>query len=79
MNVFYPDYITLFSASYKQNADWGSIAALGKERQNVFFVVRIFKGNQHYTFFKSTSYQRAEAKAIEFSKFLDVEYRSKIK
>lgn len=77
VSIIYPDYITVFSTSFSQNADWGSVAALGKKRSNVFFVVKLFKGNKHFTIFKSTSYVDVDAKARELSEFINVPYKSK--
>lgn len=77
MTIFFPDYITVFSASFSQNADWSSVAALGKERSNVFFVIKLFKDNKHFSIFKSTSYVDVDAKARELSEFLNVPYKAK--
>lgn len=38
-----PDYLIVFSAKYKQGAEWGSVAAMGKERKGDNFVIRFYR------------------------------------
>lgn len=75
LQCIYPEYITVFSASFKQGAEWGSVAALGKERGERLFVIRLFKGNRHFTIFKTKSLEKATTMAVELCELLSVELR----
>ena len=33
LDCIFPDYIVVFSGKFKQGAEWGSVAAIGKERR----------------------------------------------
>ncbi|PCJ97731.1 MAG: hypothetical protein COA50_04640 [Flavobacteriaceae bacterium] len=77
LQCIYPEYITVFSASFKQGADWGSVAALGKERGEHLFVIRLFKGNRYFTIFKTSSFEKATAMAAELCDLLNIELRGK--
>lgn len=73
----FPDYLIVFSATYKQGAEWGSVAAIGKERGGDNYVIRLFKGNKHFTIYRTNSLEDAKEKASELSVFLNVEIRGK--
>lgn len=73
LDVIFPDYITVFSASYKQGSEWGPVAALGKETKEGSYVVRLFKGNKHFTVCKSNSLGSAKNKASRLAELLKVE------
>lgn len=70
-----PDYITVFSALFKQGSEWGPVSALGGKRQSGNYVIRFFKGNRHFTIWKSKSLEAANAKAKEVGDLLKVEVR----
>lgn len=70
--MFYPDYISLFSASFKQDATWGQVVALGKQLKDKSYVIRLFKDRQHFTVFKSHSLDSAKDKATQLTSLLDV-------
>jgi len=72
-----PDYLIVFSAKYKQGAEWGSVAAMGKERGGDNYVIRFFKGNKHLTIYRTNSLEDAKSKAIELSDTLGIEIRGK--
>lgn len=73
----FPDYLIVFSATYKQGAEWGSVAAIAKERGGDNYVIRLFKGNKHFTIYRTNSLEDAKEKASELSVFLNVEFRGK--
>lgn len=70
-----PDYLIVFSAKYKQGAEWGSVAAMGKERGGDNYVIRLFKGNKHFTIYRTNTIEVANNKATELSNFLAIEIR----
>jgi len=43
----------------------------------VFFVLKLFKGNKHFTVYKSKSFSDVDTKAKQLSEFLNVPYNSK--
>ncbi len=73
----FPDYIIVFSSIYKQGAEWGSVAAMGNKRTGDNYVIRLFKGNKHFTLFRTTSFEIAKQKAIDLSNLTNVEIRGK--
>ena len=77
LDIPIPDYIIVFSAKYKQGAEWGSVAAMGKERGGDDFVIRLFKGNKHFTVYRTNSLSLAKEKALELSDLINVEIRGK--
>lgn len=77
LKIKMPDYMVVFSAKYKQGAEWGPVGALGKDRKGDRYVIRLFKGNQHFTVYKTGSLQRAKTKAMELSELIQVEIRGK--
>ena len=77
LNISFPDYLIVFSAKYKQGAEWGSVAAMGKQRGGDNYVVRLFKGNKHFTVFRTNSLEVAKTRATELSELLNIEIRGK--
>ncbi|MBM1105232.1 hypothetical protein JQC67_03675 [Aurantibacter crassamenti] len=75
LKIDYPEYITVFSAIHKQNAEWGPIAAMGKERSGDSWVIRFFSGRKHFTLFRTKSLKKAQLRATELSKLLEVELK----
>ena len=73
MDSIFPDYIKIHSGNYKQNNEFGPVSALGNSRQYGFYAVHFFKGNKHFTAFKSTRMEEALSKAKELSALLEVE------
>lgn len=71
--IFSSDYISVFSASAKKSSEWGPIAAMGKDTRNEYFVIRLFKANEHFTVFRSNSYETVVAKATELGRILNIE------
>ena len=78
LKISFPEYLIVFSARHKQGTEWGSVAALGKQRSGDDFVIRFFKGVSHFTLFRTNSYQLAKDRAMELSEFLGVEIKGKI-
>jgi len=72
LKLSYPEYVTVFSARFKQNTDWGPVAALGKEANSGSFVIRLFKGNKYFTVFKTKLIETANMKAEKLAKLLGV-------
>lgn len=77
LNIPYPEYLIVFSAKYKQGAEWGSVAAMGKQRGGDNFVIRCFTGNKHFTLFRTKSLEVAKERATGLSNFLGIEIRGK--
>ena len=73
MDSIFPDYIKIYSGHYKQDSEFGPVSALGNSRQYGFYAVRFFKGNKHFTPFKSTHMEEVLSKAKELSALLEVE------
>lgn len=72
LEVFFPDYISVFSASFKKGSDWGPVAALGNDNKEKSYVVRLFKGNKHFTVCQGNSLTVAKAQASKLSNLLKV-------
>ncbi|MFK7813213.1 MAG: hypothetical protein AB8B59_12005 [Maribacter sp.] len=70
-----PEYITVFSALFKQGSEWGPVSALGGQRDSGNYVIRFFKGNAHFTIWKTKSLTQANTKAKEVGSLLNVEVR----
>lgn len=77
LNLIFPDYITVFSARFKQSSNWGPVAAMGKEIGNTNFVIRFFKGSRHFTIFKTNSLELANTEADKLGKLLKVQVNRK--
>lgn len=73
LDIAFPDYITIFAVSFKQGAEWGPVAAMGKNRNGDGFVIRLFKGNKYFTVFRTKSLKVAKEKALALSQKLGVE------
>ncbi|WP_299435873.1 hypothetical protein [uncultured Aquimarina sp.] len=69
----FPEYISVFSASFKQDNEWGTVSALGTQAKQNSFVIRLFNGNNRFTLFKTSNYQNAIGKANQLSELLGVE------
>jgi len=72
-----PDYITVFSASFKKDSEWGPVAAMGNQTRSAKYVIRFFKGNKHFTVWMSNSQALAKTKAMELGQLLQTEVRLK--
>ncbi len=68
-----PDYISVFSASFKQDNEWGTVSALGTKTRNNAIVIRLFKGNKYFTVYKTYRYENAIEKAQKLGALLGVE------
>ena len=73
LKCFIPEYATIFSATGIQNSEWGPVAAMGNQRKDQNYVVRLFKGNQHFTLLRTTSYDIAKDKAEKLGVLLKIE------
>lgn len=69
----YPEYISVFSTSFKQNNEWGTVSALGTKSRNDAVVIRFFKENRNFTVYQTNSYEKAVDIANELGQLLDVE------
>ena len=69
----YPEYVSLFAASFREGNDWGPVSALGTTSKHKDIVIRLFKGNKHYTVFKTNDYLLAKEKAKALSNMLEIE------
>ncbi len=73
LSVAFPDYISVFSASFSLDNEWGTIAAIGTQERQESVVIRFFTGNKHFTLYKTENYERALQMANELGEMLDVE------
>ncbi|MDY8135327.1 hypothetical protein [Aquimarina sp. 2201CG5-10] len=73
LKIDFPDYISVFSASFKQDNEWGAISAIGKEGKHDAFVVRFFSGNKNFTIYKTNKYSRALSKSNKIGDLLNIE------
>ncbi len=69
----FPDYISVFSASFKQDNEWGTVSALGTQAKNDAIVIRLFHESKYFTLFKTNTYEIALTKAKELGELLNVE------
>ncbi len=76
LEIKFPNYITIFSAQYKQETNWGSVAALGNEAKKERFVIRLFKGNKHFTIYKKNKLEVVKTKAYKLSEFLNIDLKN---
>jgi len=79
LTLFYPDYISLFSASFKKDNNWGSVAALGTQSKNQNLVIKLFKGHKNEIIYKSNDYNSALRKANELGALLNVKVHNALK
>jgi len=77
--ILYPDYISIFNTNQKSNNEYGPVAALGSVSKDAFFVIRLFKENNHFTLYKSKKYDQVYNKAEALSKMLNVDLINKTK
>ena len=73
ITIEYPDYISVFSISFTQDNNWGTISSLGSQIKQNATVARFFSGSRYTTLYKSENYQSALDKANELSQLLNVE------
>jgi len=79
MDISYPEYISVFSASFKQDNEWGSVSALGTQERHEKIVIRFFNGTEKFTLYKTNNYTIALKKAKELGELLDVEIHNAIR
>ena len=73
LKIDFPEYITVFGASFKQGNEWGTTSALGTTSKSDGFVIRFFKGNSKFTVYKTNNYELALEKAKQLANMLNVE------
>ena len=79
LEIIYPDYISVFGANFSKRNDWGPVAAIGTNSNADKIVVRIFKGNESFTLFKSSKYKASKDLANQLSEMLKVELVDNVK
>jgi len=79
LNLFLPEYISLFSTSFKKDNDWGAVAALGTKSKSSNIVLKFFKGAKNEIVFKCNDYYTALKKAEELSELLDISIHNTFK
>lgn len=79
LNLEYPDYISVFSASFSLDNEWGAVSAIGTKERHHKIVVRFFTGNKNFTLYKTDKYENALDKANALSELLNVEIYDSIK
>ncbi len=72
-NLTFPEYISVFSALFKHDNEWGAVSALGTQEKHSFYVIRLFNGNNKFTLFKTNNYENAISRANELSELIGVE------
>ncbi|MRI01101.1 hypothetical protein GH721_11220 [Kriegella sp. EG-1] len=73
--IEFPDYISVFSAKYKRSAEWGPVAAMGKQQSGDSLVIRFFSGRNHFTIYRTNSLKLAKQRATELSELLEIELK----
>ncbi len=73
LNLDFPDYISIFGASFKQDNEWGTVSALGTQAKNDAIVIRLFHESKYFTLFKTNTYEIALTRAKELGELLNVE------
>jgi len=79
LNLEFPDYISVFSASFKLNNEWSTVSALGTSEKHDRIVIRFFRNNKHHTVYKTKRYDDAVKIANKLGKMLNVEIHDAIK
>ncbi|WP_299259159.1 hypothetical protein [uncultured Aquimarina sp.] len=72
-DLVFPEYISVFSALFTQDNEWGSVSALGTKEKHGSFVIRLFSENNKFTLFKTNNYETALLRAKELGELIDVE------
>lgn len=76
LDVFFPEYIVVFSTRTTKSSEWGPVSAMGNTNKGSSFVIRCFKGNEKFNLWRTSSAELAQSKTEELGKLLDVEIRS---
>ncbi|WP_271770051.1 hypothetical protein [Aquimarina algiphila] len=79
LNLDFPDYISVFSASFSLDNEWGTVSAIGTKERHSKIVVRFFTKNKNFTLYKTERYEKALKVAHELSELLEVEIYDTIK
>ena len=79
LEIINPDYISIFGANYSKRNDWGPVSALGTNSNADKIVVRLFKGSENFTVYKSSKYEKSKDLAVQLSEMLKVELIDKVK
>jgi len=79
LHLLFPDYISLFSSSFKKDNEWGAVAALGSKSKYQSAVVKFFKGQKNEIIYKSNDYTKALEKTNELSVMLNVRIYDAVK
>lgn len=77
--INFPEYISVFSASFKQDNTWGAVSAIGTKQRQDAIVIRFFSDTTHFTVFKTSSHTIAFDNAKKLKALLDVEIRDATK
>ncbi|KAA1247356.1 hypothetical protein [Aquimarina sp. RZ0] len=77
--IDFPEYISVFSASFKQDNNWGTVSAMGTKGMYDAIVVRFFTMNSHFTVFNTSTYELALDTAKKLGMLLNVEIRDTTK
>ncbi|SHI48858.1 hypothetical protein [Pseudozobellia thermophila] len=78
LKIEFPDYISLFSARVGKGSDWGPIAAMGGSAGSQRYTVRMFRGRQHFTLYRSSKLEKAQEKSEALASLLKVPVKEKI-
>ena len=77
LECIFPEYITVFLAVFKKGSDWGPVSAMGKETRDGKYVIRFFKGNTHFTVWKTNSLPIAVSRAAKLGELINVKVLDK--
>ena len=78
LNIFYPEYVSVFPMRSGKNSDWGPVSAMGKRSNSDEFCVRIFNDKEKFTLIRTSNSKLALRKAKALSELLKVELVNKI-
>ena len=78
LKLEFPDYISIFSTSFSQSNEWGTVSALGSKRSMDAIVIRFFKENRHSTLYRTKVYKEAKDVAHQLEALLNVKVHDHI-
>lgn len=79
LKLYYPEYISIFSTSFKKDNHWAPVAALGTESKYKDIVVKFFKGSKNVVIYKCNDYNIALNKPTELGLLLNIKVHNTVK
>lgn len=76
--IIYPDYISLFKTNTSTKHEWGPVAAMGKESNNIKYHIRFFSKNEWVNIHTTTKKNEALRVGEQLKSLLQVELINKL-